>query len=1130
MLDTGRLNRITTFPALIEYLRDQLDWPIAEENFEDLTYDWDPAEFGLSTEAVGQIEIKQLRPIEREPWGIFFLSLPQKKLPITVLRRILGGLAIKKRASANAAERAAWNKDDLLFIAAHGAGEERSLAFAHFHEDTENGDLPSLKVLGWDEGDTIRRLSDTHRTLKEKLRWRERGEDDPHWRSRWNEAFRERPGESIATSKALAKELARLAREIRRRANELLLEESNKGPLRTLHKAFKEALIHDLKFDDFADMYAQTIAYGLLAARISRESGRLTADNAADMAPPTNPFLKELFQTFLSAGGRKGGMDFDELGINDVVTTLRNANMHAVLLNFDDLKPDEDPVIHFYELFVREYDPEKQVQRGVFYTPRPIVNFIVRSIDEVLQSEFGLDDGLASTASWAEVIAQRPEIQLPEGAKATDPFVRILDPATGTGTFLVEVIDLIHGRMVAKWEAAGKTAKEIDSLWNEYVPEHLLPRLYGFELMMAPYSIAHVKLGLKLTDTGYRAPAEGAPRAHVYLTNSLEAPHDYDFQLAFMSKALADEARAANRAKAEVFAVLLGNPPYASLSSNLTPDLRTVVDPYRYVDGQPIKERSMLQFEKNIQDDYVKFMRFVEERTANKAGVASMITNHSYIDGITLRGMRQSLLSNYRSLCILDLHGNATKNESRWAGIKDKNVFPTIAQGVAIFLGVPFARETKFAFGDIWGEVEDKERRLKSSTVSTLVQDAPAPRSPNYYFRPLSGPARPEWDNWKSVDAIFPLFSTGVETGFDDVMQAFDMPNLLSQLKDFDQSSTAQIIAKFELKKGHGREIAQKKPQLLNFRKAVTALQKNPFDYRPTLLHKPLLKTNADNVLRNVSLSAPALVSTRQTKEHFSAFAIGAPCGHKLTSGYDRVSVFPLWVLPKGTDDTRSPNLDKSWTDALEDATNLLLSDQDERGDLQTSFGPRDVFDWVYAVLHSPTYRSRYADYLKSDFARIPLPGSKELFRQLVALGTSLIALHLLDINAAPEIKDPQSVRFAGIGEARIEHPPEWSAAGGNRVAISSRRWFEGVPERVWNFHIGGYQPAQKWLKDRATKGGKKKIPGRVLTAEDQLHYRRMVVAMDKTIDLMAEIDQVIDNHGGWPDAFKGMTNQMAAG
>src|SRR5207245_2771531 len=225
----------------------------------------------------------------------------------------------------------------------------------------------------------------------------------------------------------------------------------------------------------------------------------------------------DLLSTFLTVGGRKGKIDFDELGINEVVQALRDANMEAVLRDFGDKNPQEDPVIHFYELFLKEYDPKKRMQRGVFFTPRPVVSFIVRSVDEILRKEFGLADGLADTATWGEMAKRHPDLKIPKGAKAEDPSVQILDPACGTGTFLVEVIDVIHQTMKAKWHhvAAVSDRRYVASIsdqrpgpdfefhdrWNEYVSEHLLPRLYGFELMMAPYAIAHMKIGLKLYET-----------------------------------------------------------------------------------------------------------------------------------------------------------------------------------------------------------------------------------------------------------------------------------------------------------------------------------------------------------------------------------------------------------------------------------------------------------------------------------------------------------------------------------------------------------------------------------------------------------------------------------------------------
>ncbi|WP_380874287.1 DNA methyltransferase [Sphingomonas sp. DBB INV C78] len=1154
MLDTGKLDQITSFPALIDYLRDQLDWPIEEYSFDDLTYEWDPKEFGLKVDEVaGQVEIKQLRPIEREPWGIFFLSLPHRKIPVTVLRRILGHLAVKKRASANAGSRAAWDKGDLLFIAAHGAGAERGLAFAHFHEDRAHGDLPTLNVLGWDSGDTIRRLSATHATLKDKLHWRDPSENDEQWRARWTAGFREKPGEVVATSRAMAKELARLAREIRRRANELLEQENDSGPLRTLHKAFKEALIHDLKHDDFADMYAQTIAYGLLSARISRESGALIADDTTALAPPTNPFLKELLETFLHAGGRKGGMDFDELGVNNVVEMLRRANMEAVLRDFDDRNPNEDPVIHFYELFLKEYDSKKRMQRGVFYTPRPVVNFIVRSVDEVLRTEFGLEDGLASTATWGEVIAAKPEIKLPECTKEDDPFVRILDPATGTGTFLVETVDLVYARMEEKWRKAGKSKVEIAALWNDYVPNHLLPRLYAFELMMAPYAIAHMKLGLKLFETGYRFGSD--ERARIYLTNALEPAQDFDMQLEFMSSALAHEAKAANAAKEEAFTVVMGNPPYSLESGNLNDQHKVVVQRYRFLDGVRIKERAALQFEKVINDDYVKFTAFGERLIASSGiGCSCTITSHGFVDSLFLRGMRSELLKTYKGLAVLDLHGNSAKQEESPEGGSNQNVFD-IQQGVAITLGVA-KPETQpvFAKGDLWGDRDEKHHRIAGHTIYELTREAPFPRSPKYLFASGNATGDSCYENFPAVSDIFRQYGAGFITARDNLVLDFDRQIVADRVKAFGSPdlTDAEALETFNVsdKKGWSVEKARASLRRSDIENDMEEALYRPFDYRALFYNDALVWGRSFPTMRHIVgvRNNVSLITTKVTKDRWDVGCTTRVTAHKAVSAYDTSSVFPLFLAPDGVGKGVTPNFQPSVVSRTIELIGLAFDDGSasqqpssaaeslanreqvapptrERGDLTATFGPRDVFDWIYAALHSPAYRARYADYLKSDFARVPLPGSRELFQALVPLGTRLVALHLLDVDTAPELKDPKEVRFAGHGETRVEQVPAWTVPSGGRVNISAHRWFEGVPERVWNFHIGGYQPAQKWLKDRAAKGGKKANPGRILTADDQLHYRRMIVAMDKTIDLMGEIDRVIDAHGGWPGAFKGMSD-----
>ena len=601
------LASIKRFDQLIAYLRSEMGWPIDGDDFEELTFEYTPEELGIDTKNAAKIqEIKRLRPlVPNQPWGIFFVKFEPKRLPVVALRRILSQVALKKRASANSAERTAWAKDDLLFVSNYGVGDERQIGFAHFSTPTNGHDLPTLKVLGWDNRDTALHLDTVATELTEHLAWPKNDSDASAWRERWRAAFKLRHREVITTSKQLSERLAELARAIRDRILTALAIETEAGPLTKLMRAFQTALVHDLDEAGFADMYAQTIAYGLLSARIT-DPGRRTADDlAAHMR--TNPFLRKLMETFLRVGGRRGkaggpGIDFDELGVSEVVELLDQANMEAVVRDFGDRNPQEDPVIHFYEHFLAAYDKKQKVSRGVFYTPRPVVSYIVRSVDELLRTEFGLANGLADTTTWGEMAKRHEDLKIPEGTSPTQSFVQILDPATGTGTFLVEVIDLIHTTMAAKWKSQGHGEKKIRTLWNEYVPKHLLPRLHGYELLMAPYAIAHLKIGLKLFETGCRF--ESDERSRVYLTNALEPAGDEQLMLDFLP-ALAHEVKAVNEIKRKQrFTVVLGNPPYSGLSSNMGPWIDgllkgrlldgTATTSYYHVDGEPLGERKVV--------------------------------------------------------------------------------------------------------------------------------------------------------------------------------------------------------------------------------------------------------------------------------------------------------------------------------------------------------------------------------------------------------------------------------------------------------------------------------------------------------------------------------------------------------
>lgn len=1113
MFDREKLREIRTFPSLVKYLRDELDWPIEADDFEDLTFDYEPEELGIDAKTAAKIEgIKQLRPlVTNQPWGVFFVKFEPKRLPVVALRRILSRLVIKKRVSARSADMASWNLDDLLFISNYGETDERHMTFAHFAQDERMGDLPTLKILGWDDADTVLHIDHVHQELKEKLHWPENVNDLDPWREKWSSAFILRHREVITTSKELAVRLADLARRIRRRANQVLSIETEHGPLRKLHKAFQEALIHDLGHDDFADMYAQTITYGLLAARVSRPIG-IKAETLADMVPITNPFLKEMLSTFLTVGGRKGKMDFDELGVREVVELLNSPDTHMedVLRDFGDRTRQEDPVINFYELFLAEYDKKKKVERGVFYTPQPVVSYIVRSVHELLQKEFGLEDGLADTTTWGEMANKKPAVKIPDGVPSDEPFVNILDIATGTATFLVEVVDIVHKTMMAKWQKQGLNEKRCRAAWNDYVPKHLLPRLHGFELMMAPYAIAHMKLGLKLFETGYRFGSE--ERLHIYLTNSLEPPSLVaDDKLADLFSALGHEAQAVNAIKRDKrFTVVIGNPPYSIQSGNLSEDARSLIEPYKMIDGERIRERNALQFEKNLQDDYIKFIRLGEILIKSSgAGILGYISNNSFLDSRSFRGMRQHLMSTMPRIYVLDLHGSQKKKESDDRGKRDENVF-TIQQGVCISLmlsmseqGCSVKREDKL------GSRADKYGFLSSSSSFQTAWRSLNPRAPFYLFADVDAARESEYFQAPSLRDIFKRFSSGIKTHKDRFAYAFtiaEMEERLSQFVDY-QTLDEDFRLAYNLKDTPLWQLSTARKRLREDKAKIPVIKAlyRPFDTRAIAYSDDIVRYTARPTMRHFDgkKNLGLLLSQQQITEGFAhVFVSRMPSDCQSVSNKSRegTSVFPL-LVSQGASEKTSPSL----FDGMKFESNIKPQFLSTIANLLAieKIDSLDFFFYAYAILHSQTYRKRYASFLKSDFPRLPLTPSLELFQTLIVFGDELVSLHLME---SPKLNKPVT-KFMGKGDNEVakvgyENQTVW---------INSAQGFQSVAEAVWNFHIGGYQVCEKWLKDRK---------GRVLSNEDINHYHKIVVAISETIRLMDEIDRVIEKHGGWPGAF----------
>lgn len=969
------------------------------------------------------------------------------------------------------------------------------------------------------------------------------------WREQWRDAFTITHGQVIRTAKELSVHLAEFARKIREWIIDALEIETEEGYITGLMKSFKEALVHDIEHDSFADMVAQTITYGVLSAHITDPKQNEKTDLVSHMR--TNPLLSNLMSVFLGISSRNGGINIDELGVVEVEEFLSNTDMDSVIRDFGDRNPREDPVIHFYENFLADYDKKKKVERGVFYTPRPVVSYIVRSIDALLRDEFGLRDELADTSSWSDVTNKGGQDAV--GISADEDFVQILDPAAGTGTFLVEVIDLISRTLKEKWQEQGHSESQISELWNEYVPKHLLPRLHGYELLMAPYVIAHFKISLKLYETGYRFNSN--ERARVYLTNTLEPAKNYTSlpTLGFDIPALAKESLEVDRIKRDTrFTIVLGNPPYQGNSANKSTWIRKLlrgnsgrrcVENYFSIGGKSLNERNP----KWLNDDYVKFTRFAHwqiERTGQ--GIVGFITNHGYLDNPTFRGMRESLVATFPTQYLIDLHGNTKKKERSPEGGKDENVFD-IQQGVAIGLFVRSGQgngklHNRF---DLWGKREQangtgKYDWLEENTVRTTSWSSVSPQPSLWLFVTRDENLWNEYESGWSLTDIFPIHSVGIVTARDKLTIQFTEQDMNRVLKDFADRETENARKHFKLG-GDARDwkVALAQEDVRSGRGKVSPILYRPFDTRFTYYtgkSRGFICRPRPGVMRHM-LARDNLSVTFHKREELSIDYSHFFCSrdlteHGLTSSKTTNYQAPLYLY-FNTDETvkpvfnqwqegkdgRIPNLCPTFIRRIAAAIELEFN-YDRKSDLQTTFGPEDVLAWIYSIFHSTGYRERYETLLRLDFPRVPLPPGIYIFRKLVATGNDLLSLHLLE---SQKLRNP-TITYSGSRNCKVERIG-WSngtiwlnankvaAREGYRATRCGTFGFHGVPEEVWDFHIGSYQVCQKWLNYRK---------GHILADGDITHYLKIITALKETIPVMNLIDDIIEAHGGWPRAFAG--------
>ena len=896
----------------------------------------------------------------------------------------------------------------------------------------------------------------------------------------------------VADPHDLAQHMAAKTRLLRENIGHILRQEDQQGPLHDLLTAYRQVLIAGLSPADFADLQAQTAAYGLFAARCLHDpaAGPFSRQSAA--FADTTPFLRELF-------GRIAGPGLDpRLAwiVDDLALLLRKADMAAILADFGRRSRQEDPVVHFYEDFLAAYDSRMRAARGVYYTPEPVVRYIVASVDRLLRRHFGLADGLVDTATVAGA-GGRPV-----------PRVLILDPATGTGTFLREVI--VHIRNILE-------ARGLAGAWPDYVREHLLGRLYGFELLMAPYAICHLKLALEIGggNGGFAMPS--GQRLGVFLTNALGEAHE-KASGALFSHEIANESKGADAVKRDrPVMVVIGNPPYSGHSANKGAWISGLIDDYKR--GFPeLKKPAQAKW---LSDDYVKFIRFAQWRIARTGeGVLGFVTNHSYLDNPTFRGMRKSLMESFDDIYLLDLHGNAKKKESAPDGGKDENVFD-IQQGVAIGLFVKRggAAPARVFHADLWGEREDgpnggKYGWLEANNIATTEWEELAPKPPLYLFVPRDEAL---WDEYRAAWSIPDIFSPsgdpapGIVTTHDQFAiswtpeeAAAKVEHLLATASEDEARQIWRLCSQNQWQYDRAkRELADD-----SWRHRIVPVLYRPFDMRTTVFDRNVAVHRRERVMRHM-LAGPniGLITTRQCRRNWSALATKTIIGHKSLAAYDINCLFPLYTYPKEDSEdfgkTREVNLAPDFIAKMREALGLSFSPDGAR-DLGTSFGPQDAFHYLYAVLHSPQYRRRYAPFLKSDFPRVPVTARRELFAELARLGARLAALHLMEAEGgeAPGFPEAGSNRIEKVRYAK----PDGAAPG--RVWIGPRQYFEGVAPETWAFAIGGYRPAEKWLKDRK---------GRALSFADIAHYRRLCAALAETRRLMPRIDKAIATHGGWP-------------
>lgn len=1060
VLDPNHLRDITSFDDVIQFLTNELDWPIDADDLEEATFEWDPDELGIPADRVPHLtSLRQLRPLEtNQPWGIFFLEFDGPRLPLTALHRLLDKLVTKKRATGSGTRRT-WDLDDLLFIITTSTGDTVELHFIAFFEQP---DKPAeIRSIPWRPGQSpAQHLKRLATELLPHLAWPDDPADVDEWREEWRSAFKLRHGEAIASAVRLAERMAATAQGLRREVAAALAAEKPNGPFNTLMREVREQLVGSVTPETFADMCAQTLVYGVLTSRVT-DPASFGASPTLAAVPLSNPFLAAFFD---NVHDQASVLDLEGIGLEQLVADLRETNVEAILDQFGASARGGDPVIHFYEEFLQRYDRKMRADAGAFYTPQPVVEFMTRTVDTILRDRFGLAAGLADGASWAEV-AERNGFDVPEDVDPSSQFVSMVDPATGTGTFVVEWLRRARTSFLRHGKAAD---------WPEHARKVVLPSLHAFELMLGPYAIAHLKVALELHDENI---VDDAP--NILLTDTLD--HESHDQLLFEDDPVSLEGeRAAALKDGARFTVVIGNPPYDREQKDVGSTGKRKGGIARYgVPGipplmnavlDPLTAAGLGKHAKNAYNDYVYFWCWATWQAVTKRagpGIVALISASSYLDGVSLGGLRAHLRDVFDELWIVDLGG-----EGRGARV-DENVF-AIRTPVAIAFGIRTGgtkKDCEVRYLAVEGTREEKLAQLGELDLF----DAPAVDIVGEKLDRLTPVSAAEYHEWAEISDLFPLIFPGVKAGRTWVLGPSSgllkrrvaellkhpLPQRPGLFKDsptgrkcveplgrtnmpgdWDKTPVSRMVDQPDLARygyrSFDRQWVIADPRFLDRASAAWSLHSNSQIYLTTLTSTKLG-------------AGPAITATPYV-----------PDLHHFRGSYGAKDVMPLYRDRQG----KEPNVTNGLLEALADA-------------LGAEVEPEHLLAYVYGLTGTAAFTDRFTDELgeAAGPVKIPITADGELFDEVVALGEELLWLHTWGERFA-DGQDLPSPTAKEITPVKGAYPEKFKWDAGSQVLTVGNGSFGPVAREVWEFEVSGLKVLQSWLGYRMKAGkGKKSSP-----------------------------------------------------